>query len=246
MMALRDVLRHPRALVRAAGFDVVRYNRERTLPAADARRLAAIRRSGISVVLDVGAAGGEFGRRLRASGYHGEILSFEPLRASFDALQRSAEGDPRWRVFHTAVGDREETAEINVSGTSVSSSLLPMESLHVRTIPESAYVGRERVEVQRLDTLLSKLPDVGPGPYYLKADVQGYESRVLDGAGETLKKVSAIELEVSMRTLYEGSPLYVEMLARLQALGFTLVSWEDVVIDPGTGFVLQADCIFVI
>ena len=32
----------------------------------------------------------------------------------------------------------------------------------------------------------------------------------------------------------------------LLALGFTLVSWEDVVIEPETGFVLQADCIFVI
>ena len=245
-MALRDVLKHPRAVIRAAGFDVVRYSGERTLSAPDARRIAAIRHGGVSLVLDVGAAGGDFGRRLRASGYDGGILSFEPLRASFDALQRSAASDPRWRVVHTAVGDREETCEINVSGTSVSSSLLPMKSLHVRTIPESAYVGRERVEVQRLDTLLSNLPDAGSGPWYLKLDVQGYESRVLDGARETLKRTSVIEIEVSMRSLYEGSPLYVEMLARLQSIGFTLVSWEDVVIDPETGFVLQADCIFVI
>ena len=245
-MALRDVLKHPRAVIRAAGFDVVRYPGERTPRSADARRLAAIRRGGISLVLDVGAAGGDFGRRLRGSGYEGGILSFEPLRASFDALQRSAAGDPHWRVVHTAVGDREETREINVSGTSVSSSLLPMNSLHVCAIPESAYVGRERVEVQRLDSLLSTLPDVGSGPWYLKLDVQGYESRVLDGAGEALKKTSVIEIEISTRALYEGSPLYVEVFARLQAIGFTLVSWEDVVIEPGTGFVLQADCIFVI
>jgi FkbM family methyltransferase len=243
-MALRDLLRHPRALARAAGFDVVRYRR--TLSPADARRLAAIRRGGISVVLDVGAAGGDFGRRLRASGYDGEILSFEPLRGSFDALQRSAEADSRWRVFHTAVGDREDTAEMNVSGTRVSSSLLPMDSLHIRSIPASAYVGVERVEVQRLDTLLSNLPAAGSGPYYLKVDVQGYESRVLDGARDTLKKTSAIEMEISMRSLYEGSSLYLDMFTRLQALGFTLVSWEDVMIDPETGFVLQADCIFVV
>lgn len=41
-------------------------------------------------------------------------------------------------------------------------------------------------------------------------------------------------------------PLYVEMLARLQALGFTLVSWEDVLIERGTGFVLQANRILVL
>jgi hypothetical protein len=42
------------------------------------------------------------------------------------------------------------------------------------------------------------------------------------------------------------SSLYVDRFTRLQALGFTLVSWEDVMIDPETGFVLQADCIFVV
>jgi hypothetical protein len=53
-------------------------------------------------------------------------------------------------------------------------------------------------------------------------------------------------MEISMRSLYEGSSLYLDMFTRLQALGFTLVSWEDVMIDPETGFVLQADCIFVV
>lgn len=245
-MTLRELLNGPRRMVRRAGFDVVRYVPP-TIGAADARRLAAIRRSGIAVVLDVGAAGGDFGRKLRASGYDGDIVSFEPLTASFQPLKAAAEADGRWRAIRSAVGDRVGSAQLNVSGTAVSSSLLPMDPLHVEAIPASKYEGRETVTIRPLDALVDELPgSIRRGPFYLKIDVQGYEAQVLDGARDTLARVAAIELEVSLRALYHGAALFPEMLGRLAGLGFTLVSWEDVMTDPATGFVLQADCIFVI
>ena len=183
----------------------------------------------------------------RLSGYDGEIVSFEPQTASFEALARAAAGDARWQTHQTAVGDRDRSAEINVSGTPMSSSLLPMEPLHVDTIPESKYEGRETVVIRPLDALMSELPEpLRRGPFYLKIDVQGYEAQVLDGASNTLAQVAAIEIEVSLRPLYRGSTLFCAMLARLEAFGFTLVSWEDVLTERETGFVLQADCIFVI
>jgi len=245
-LALRDLLKGPRSIVRAAGFDVVRYV-PRAVGVVDARRLAAIQRGNVKTVLDVGAASGDFGRKLRASGYDGELVSFEPLAASFQALTAVAAKDGHWRIIQTAVGDREAAAEINVSGTAVSSSLLPMEPLHVETIPASKYEGREMVRIRSLDALVSELSEpLRGGPFYLKIDVQGYESRVLDGARETLTRVAAIEMEMSLRSLYRGATLFRDMVARLEGLGFTLVSWEDVLTEPESGFVLQADCIFVI
>jgi FkbM family methyltransferase len=244
-MALRDLLQAPRAAVRAAGYDVVRY--PPAPKSADRRRLEAIRRKGVALVLDVGAADGSFGQKLRESGYAGRILSFEPLAASFAVLERVARADPAWRAIRTAVGDRSGTAEMNVSGTSVSSSLLPMQSLHVEVVPESVYTRKEAVPICTLDALLENEPGgAPPAPYYLKIDVQGYEASVLDGAIATLAQTAVLELEISTRSLYEGSPLFPEMLARITNLGFTLISWEDVFTDDRTGFVLQADCIFVI
>ena len=246
MSPLRDLLKGPRAIARAAGFDVVRYVPP-AIGAVDARRLAAIHREHVAAVLDVGAAGGDFARKLRSSGYRGEIVSFEPHTASFQALTRAAAGDAHWRTMQTAVGDRERLADLHISGTAVSSSLLPMEPLHVETIPASAYEGRETVRIRPLDALVADLPEpLRAGPFYLKIDVQGYEAQVLDGAPNTLTHVAAVEIEVSLRPLYRGSTLFRDMLARLDALGFTLVSWEDVLTDRDTGFVLQADCIFVI
>jgi FkbM family methyltransferase len=243
---LRHLLSGPRAIVRAAGFDIVRYAPP-GIGLVDARRLAAIRRGNVAAVLDVGAAIGDFGRKLRASGYDGEIVSFEPVSASFDVLREAAGRDPRWRSVHSAVGDIAGEAEINVSGTAVSSSLLPMEALHLETVPASRYERRETVRVQTLDTLVSELPPaIRSGPFYLKIDVQGYEARVLDGAAQTLTRTPAIELEVSLRPLYRGSILFRDVLARLDALGFSLISWEDVLVDRETQFALQADCIFVI
>ena len=109
--------------------------------------------------------------------------------------------------------------------------------------PESGYVSSERVPIRRLDTILEDLAP-GNGHLYIKIDVQGYERGVIDGAAETLATTEVIELEVSTASLYEGSTLYSEMISLLASLEFSLISWEDVLTDPQTGYLLQADCIF--
>jgi len=240
-------MRVARSILRRLGFDIVRFPRDAPPQApADRRRLEAIRRNSINAVIDVGASIGEFGAKLRASGYRGRIVSFEPLSGSFAELRRRAEDDSMWTVVHAAIGERDGEATINVSGASVSSSLLAMNQAHVDAMPVSRYVGTETIPLKRLDSALPHaLPAADGSRYALKLDVQGYERAVLDGAADTLTRTYVLEIELSLAPLYEGSPLYTEMIARLDALGFRLVSWEDVFIDPETRYVLQADGLFV-
>ena len=78
----------------------------------------------IDVVIDVGANFGQFGESLRAKGYKGRILSFEPVAASFQVLSKKAAGDPKWEVQHCGLGAAAGEAVINVSEASDFSSIL--------------------------------------------------------------------------------------------------------------------------
>ena len=65
----------------------------------------------IDTVLDVGANVGQFGRRLRALGYNGDIVSFEPITLVFRELAATAARDRRWFTRQIALGDTNGRAE---------------------------------------------------------------------------------------------------------------------------------------
>jgi FkbM family methyltransferase len=191
----------------------------------------------------VGANDGAFGRELRADGYEGRIVSFEPTSAAFSALAAGCVGDPRWDARKLALGADEGEATINLSRNSSSSSLLAMDGRHEATAPEAAYVGTESVDVARLDSFAEELAVATSTPY-LKLDVQGYELQVCRGASETLAAAKAVECELSFTPLYEQQPLFPEVVAWLRNRGFVLAALETVHADPRTGELLQVNGLF--
>jgi FkbM family methyltransferase len=222
------------------GLDVRRYQPASSFRARRARIMAA---EAITLVLDVGANAGQYGDEVRAGGYRGRLVSFEPLPGAFAELARHAAEDPAWDVRRVALADRDGEAVLHVAGNGWSSSLLPMTARHVRSAPESAYVGAERVTCRPLDALASEL--VGEGDrVLLKLDVQGSELRVLAGAARTLPRVALLEVELSLAALYEGAPLLRDALAALDGLGYDLVGLEPGFSEPASGHLLQADGLF--
>ena len=209
-----------------------------------ARRHAILTRGRIELLLDVGGNVGAWGQLVRRTGYTGRIVSFEPVAAAFQQLQRAAAGDPRWECHRLALGERDGEAEIAVSENLGSSSFLEIEQRHVDADPEARYVGRERVEVARLDSLLPELGGADE-PIYLKLDVQGYEMKVLDGATDSLGRVQAIETEVNLVDLYAEQPALCELLGRLEPAGFELFALEPCFLDPRTGQMLEMDALLV-
>ena len=65
-----------------------------------------IENRGINLVLDVGANTGQFGRSLRNRGYAGRIISFEPVKEAFTALENAARGDDLWTTSNLALARR--------------------------------------------------------------------------------------------------------------------------------------------
>jgi FkbM family methyltransferase len=230
---LKSIARAARAMTRRFGADLVHYSFPRLI--ATARP---------AVVLDVGANAGQFGETLRAAGYLGRIASIEPLASAHALLQLRAAQDGNWFVApRMALGAEAGEATINIAANSHSSSLLPMMGAHLAAAPHSKYVGEERVPVRRLDEVFDEL--VLGQRCLLKIDVQGFEAQVLAGARESLAKIVALQIEMSLIECYEGEAGFLELLADIRGRGFALHSITPAFTDTRTGQLLQADCFFV-
>jgi FkbM family methyltransferase len=196
-------------------------------------------------VLDVGANTGQYARMLRGLGYGSLIISFEPLSSAHKILTVEASADSNWKVApRAALGSVKGSIEINVSGNSASSSVLPMKEAHLSAAPESRYVATETVALERLDVLLPAIFS-GAGPIFLKIDTQGYEEEVLKGAAGILSRVVAIQMEISLVPLYQGAPTLVHIVSAMGDLGYHLFQVVPGFRDGATGQLLQLDGIFV-
>jgi FkbM family methyltransferase len=197
----------------------------------------------INLVLDVGANEGQFVDEVRASGYSGKIVSFEPLASAHAVLRSRARADADWTIAdRTAVGAKAGSVDINISRNGVSSSILSMLPSHSDAAPASGYIGAETVPVSRLDDLCALSSD---DRAILKIDVQGYEKQVLDGAPNVLANCKAVIVEMSLVPLYDGQLLALDLWNLLAEHGFEAWSLEPGIRHPETGRMLQFDGIFV-
>lgn len=233
------------SLVRRAanrvGLDIRRH---RPMDSETGRLARMLAHHHVTLVIDIGANIGQFGRALRAGGYCRTILSFEPLAAAHRELSRATRSDNAWHIApRVAISDRAGEVELRVAGNSVSSSVLDMLALHESAAPGSSYVGRERVPADTLDALV--LPTLQAHEVsFLKIDAQGYEDRVLDGASGLLSRVAGVQLELSLVPLYDGQKLFDDLRDRLACAGFSLWAIWPGFHDPATGRMLQVDAVF--
>lgn len=198
----------------------------------------------IDLLLDVGANKGQFVKRVRAN-YTGKIISFEPLSREHNFLLGISAHDNHWSIYNrVALGDRDDTKTIFISGNSPSSSLNEMSQLHIDGRPSSSSVGSESVDVERLDSILTEIIDEYES-IYIKIDVQGYEKEVLDGLGSFIddNRIQVISLEMSNRTLYHGQVLNPYFHEYMYKHGFHIVDITPAFINS-QGELLQYDAVF--
>ena len=89
-----------------------------------------------------------------------------------------------------------------------SSSLAAMLPSHEAAFPGSEVVREEPVEVRRLDDLVREEEIALRPPVLMKIDVQGYEDRVIEGAGAVMDRIDTMIVEMSLVSLYEGQILF--------------------------------------
>jgi FkbM family methyltransferase len=185
------------------------------------------------VIFDIGACEGEDSIRYAREFPNSRVYAFEPLPSNMNMLQKqlAAYGATQVAAFTIALSDERGTATFHVSSGSPenlpstedweygnkSSSLLPPAEL-LKHYPWLKF--EQSIEVAT-DTLAGFCTAHGIERIdFIHMDVQGAELKVLRGAGELLRSVRAVWLEVEKVPLYAGQPLADEIQRFMIANGF--------------------------
>ncbi len=227
-------------LVHFFGVEVVRHN---FYHSGDKLLESVLRYYGVNTILDVGANIGQYAKEAIRHGYKGEIHSFEPIPEVFEQLASKARGHSKWKVYPLGVGSKEEDILMNISENLVSSSVLKVGEASLSAESSTRIVRQQKIKVTTLDLFIHDR-DL-KGEILLKLDIQGYEMEALRGALKSLPSIKLIQAELSFTQLYEGGPLFDEVIGFLKEHAYEVFAIVPGFRDDRSGRMLQADGIFV-
>lgn len=176
--------------------------------------------------IDVGAHHGEVTLWCAQQNPGLKVYAFEPnLRAASSLFGRA----PNYIVIPFAVDETDGNSEFHLNSLEGASSLLAMDENARRSWKGGEALREESivsVPTIRLDTFMSMAGIARVD--FLKIDTQGNDLAVIRSAGQRLRDIRKItlEIDVASKRLYKGSPSKQEVLSFLQAAGFRLVSNE--------------------
>lgn len=198
----------------------------------------------INCVIDAGAHFGEYGQWLREIGYTGRIVSFEPVRDSYEHLCANAKGDASWMTYNLALGRASASLQINVPDYSVFASFLGATKYCNEEFGVESTAGvKETVKVVTLDSLFAHTVSGLRAPrVYLKMDTQGYDLEVLGGASVSMPNILALQSEVSVKPIYEGMPNWTDAIGVCKSLGYEVSGLYSVNRDKNLS-VIEFDCV---
>lgn len=193
------------------------------------------------LIIDVGANRGQFSLISRLVKPDVPILAFEPIPTEAEVYRRATSGFANILLHQTALGENGGEAEIHLSRSADSSSLLPIGETQRKLFRDTDEIGTLKIPVKRLDDFQSEWEKYSR--ILLKIDVQGFELSVLKGAVEVLKNCAYVYAECSETELYVGQALYRDVADFLEQRGFRSQSrHNETVVD---GKLVQADYLFV-
>jgi FkbM family methyltransferase len=217
-------------------------------PSADSLQghlLSFFRRTGINCVIDVGAHTGEYFETLSEIGYRGRVVSFEPVKANYEALARKARREKRWLIRNVALGAEAGAKEMNVyQGTVFNSFLESNEYGSERFGNMVERTKSESVQVARLDTIFADCVAGLDSPrVFLKMDTQGWDIEVLRGASGILDRIVGLQSELSAQHCYNGMVPYTKALEHYNELGFQVTGIFPVARDKDELRIVEFDCV---
>lgn len=144
------------------------------------------------------------------------LIGFEPDSRSYSNLVNSGDFE---KVFPYALGSSSETRTFYLTRKKEVSSFLKPNRAYVDLFPNSArwdIIGQETIQVRPLDVFQDEIGEID----FIKLDTQGTELDILLGSVNSLKSVLAVEIEVEFIEIYEGQPLFSDILSFMNKNGF--------------------------
>lgn len=150
------------------------------------------------------------------------------IEADPNCYPNIVESYPQYNVFHFAASNENGFIEFNSCENQVLSSILQHHDLNLKS---------EKVTVisKRLDTFLNE-SDL-KGIDLIKIDVEGFGAQVLEGFGDSISNVKAIQIELEKSRNWYNQTLYDSVVKYLETKGFLIE-------DFAPAFERQLDVLF--
>lgn len=209
----------------------------------DYRMCLRLRSSGVNpaCIFDVGANEGQFGIGALAAFPDASLRCYEPGKDAFSRLQATIGGQKNVSIVNAALGAEVGRSLLHVTTSDQSSSLLPLHENHRLAYPEIKEASQEEVEISTLEKEVSLVGLIEPA--LLKIDTQGFEMKVMAGAGRLLSRFRWILIETSTRPMYEGEALFEEATNWLKDRGFQFRGPMEIHFSP-SGEACQFDALY--
>tara|TARA_R110002050_G_scaffold47562_1_gene110978 strand:- start:167 stop:790 length:624 start_codon:yes stop_codon:yes gene_type:complete len=174
-------------------------------------------------VLDAGANIGQFS--IAAASFGHVVYSFEPMTENVDLMLRSVYINPgfeeRVHIFQVGLSDEEGTGELLTPESNRGGG-------NMRRLLSENLLKEDNVHIIRLDSILHLLRQRHPGLpiHFFKADVEGYEPRMLKGASGLFRayNISTLALEIQRTEWdWQGCPASKVMKA-FENCGYNIVT----------------------
>jgi FkbM family methyltransferase len=183
------------------------------------------------VIIDAGAhVGGDSIEMCRL--FPGSVVhAFEPVPAIFERLKYNTRKFDRIHCYQLGLSNQTGVQELHVSsGASDGSSSFLQPKDHLTDHPDVFFEEDITVHAITLDDWAASANINHVDMLWL--DMQGYELEVLKASTAILPTVKAIHMEVSLRSTYDGVPLYHELREWMAEQGFRVevealpVGWD--------------------
>jgi FkbM family methyltransferase len=209
------------AFLSAPAFPLTRVVPFGLSPWYDVQRILRTRH--VEVVFDVGANVGQTARGLRKFFRDARIHCFEPAIEPFSTLEALTSDWPNVTAHQLALGKAPGSAEMLVgSGPLSERNTLVADSKHKHEL-----TGREQVPVETVDRFCdaNDIANID----ILKADVQGWEKQLLDGANNMIEtgRIKFLFLETSFISEDREMVPFVDLHPLVTDRGFVLSGLYD-------------------